>query len=97
VVGLLIAFAFIIANGFFVAAEFALVKVRATSLESKAAVGDLRAKRALKALEKLEEYLSAAQLGITLASLALGWVGEPAMTALIAPHLHGLGLSTAWP
>jgi CBS domain containing-hemolysin-like protein len=95
VVGLLIAFAFIIANGFFVAAEFALVKVRATSLESKAAVGDLRAKRALKALEKLEEYLSAAQLGITLASLALGWVGEPAMTALIAPHLHGLGLSDA--
>jgi len=85
VTALLIAFACIIANGFFVAAEFALVKVRATSLESLAAVGDVRARRGLTALSKLEEYLSTAQLGITLASLALGWVGEPAMAELITP------------
>jgi CBS domain containing-hemolysin-like protein len=92
VTALLIAFACIIANGFFVAAEFALVKVRATSLESLAAVGDVRARRGLTALSKLEEYLSTAQLGITLASLALGWVGEPAMAELITPYIDALGL-----
>lgn len=69
----------VLANGFFVAAEFALVKVRPTSLEQRAAAGDRRAARALQGLQHLENYLSAAQLGITLASLALGWVGEPAM------------------
>ncbi len=82
----------VVANGFFVAAEFALVKVRPTSLEARAAAGDRRARRALIALAHLEAYLSAAQLGITLASLALGWVGEPAISRLIEPRLFALGL-----
>jgi CBS domain containing-hemolysin-like protein len=75
----------VLANGFFVAAEFALVKVRPTSLEAHINAGDARATRALVALNNLEEYLSACQLGITLASLALGWVGEPAVTGLVMP------------
>ena len=82
----------ILANGFFVAAEFALVKVRPTNLEPRAAAGDVRAQRALFALKNLENYLSAAQLGITLASLALGWVGEPAVSHLLEPHVRELGL-----
>lgn len=82
----------ILANGFFVAAEFALVKVRPTSLEPRASSGDPRAARALAALNNLENYLSASQLGITLASLALGWVGEPAVAHLIEPQVAALGL-----
>lgn len=82
----------VLANGFFVAAEFALVKVRPTSLEQRAAAGDRRAARALQGLQHLENYLSAAQLGITLASLALGWVGEPAVAHLIEPYVAQLGL-----
>jgi CBS domain containing-hemolysin-like protein len=82
----------VLANGFFVAAEFALVKVRATSLEARRAAGDSNAEIALSALNHLEEYLSAAQLGITLASLALGWIGEPALSHLINPLVAMLGL-----
>lgn len=89
---LLLALFCVAANGFFVAAEFALVKVRPTSLESQAAAGNARAKRATVALANLESYLSAAQLGITLASLALGWVGEPAISHLIEPKLTSYGL-----
>jgi CBS domain containing-hemolysin-like protein len=86
----------ILANGFFVAAEFALVKVRPISLEQRAAGGDARAVRALTALKSLEDYLSASQLGITLASLALGWVGEPAVSHLIEPHVLALGLPSGF-
>ncbi len=75
----------VLANGFFVAAEFGLVKVRVTQLESLAKRGESRADAALAILHKLDAYLSASQLGITLASLALGWVGEPALALLIAP------------
>ncbi len=82
----------VLANGFFVAAEFALVKVRPSSLETRAAEGDRRAQRSMQALKSLEEYLSASQLGITLASLALGWVGEPAIAELLTPRLIGLGV-----
>ena len=85
----------VLANAFFVAAEFALVKVRATSLEARASAGDARAGPALGALKRLEEYLSAAQLGITLASLALGWVGEPAIANLIRPLMTKLALPEA--
>ena len=66
----------IIANGFFVAAEFALVKVRSTQLEVLAERGDRLAILARNILRNLNAYLSAAQLGITLSSLGLGWVGE---------------------
>jgi CBS domain containing-hemolysin-like protein len=72
-------------NGFFVAAEFALVKVRPTQIQTRVKKGELRAKMTQRVLSQLDSYLSAAQLGITLASLALGWVGEPAFARLIQP------------
>ena len=64
-------------NGFFVAAEFALVKVRGTQLQPLVYEGQSRAKVAHYILNNLDAFLSACQLGITLASLALGWIGEP--------------------
>ena len=85
----------VVANGFFVAAEFALAKVRPTSLEALAKEGDVSARRAFEITKRLDAYLSATQLGITLASLALGWLGEPAMEQLLAPVLHWAGLSHA--
>src|SRR5262249_49959190 len=72
-------------NGFFVAAEFALVKVRPTQLEPLIGEGSRRARMARTRLRHLEAYLSATQLGMTLASLALGWVGEPAFSWLVGP------------
>ncbi|MEI6871236.1 MAG: hemolysin family protein [Verrucomicrobiota bacterium] len=79
-------------NGFFVASEFAIVKVRASQLEALEAAGERKARLALEVTENIEAYLSATQLGITLASLALGWVGEPFVAALIGPALHTLGV-----
>lgn len=97
----------VIANAFFVAAEFALVKVRVTQLETLSQKGEKRAETALSVTRKLDAYLSATQLGITLASLGLGWLGEPAVAVLIAPILrfvgidsdaivHGVSLTTAF-
>src|SRR6266567_5599272 len=88
---ILLALLFIIANGFFVAAEFAMIKVRPTQLAELAAEGSTRAKMARRITRRLDSYLSATQLGVTLASLALGWVGEPAFAHLIEPHLRWLG------
>jgi CBS domain containing-hemolysin-like protein len=88
---LLLALLFIIANGFFVAAEFAIVRVRPTQLAEMAAEGSSRAKMARRITKHLDSYLSATQLGVTLASLALGWVGEPAFAALLLPRLIRLG------
>jgi CBS domain containing-hemolysin-like protein len=82
----------ILANGFFVAAEFALVKVRSTQLDVRAAGGDRLAALARSILNHLDAYLSATQLGITLSSLGLGWVGEPVMERLLAPALRLAGL-----
>lgn len=81
------------ANAFFVAAEFALVKVRAIRLEALAAAGSRQAGLTLSILKHLEAYLAACQLGITMASLGLGWVGEPAVAALLEPLFRALGLS----
>src|SRR5215208_6193535 len=67
------------ANGFFVAAEFAFVGVRSSRIETLVASGSKSAKRLMQLLQNLNAYLSACQLGITLASLALGWIGEPAI------------------
>jgi len=78
------------ANGFFVAAEFALVGVRASRIEMLAAGGSRVAKQLLLQLQNLNAYLSACQLGITLASLALGWIGEPAIARLLESPLSGL-------
>src|SRR6202008_2443849 len=71
------------ANGFFVAAEFALVGVRSSRIETLANQGSRSAKRLMQLLQNLNAYLSACQLGITLASLALGWIGEPAIARLL--------------
>ncbi|HVF49611.1 MAG TPA: hemolysin family protein [Pyrinomonadaceae bacterium] len=70
-------------NGFFVAAEFAFVGVRRSRIETMAAGGDRRASRLIEVLDNLNAYLSASQLGITLASLALGWIGEPAFAHML--------------
>jgi CBS domain containing-hemolysin-like protein len=75
-------------NGFFVAAEFALVGVRRSRIETLAEGGDRRAKRLIRILDNLNAYLSASQLGITLASLALAILGEPTIAALLEPLLH---------
>jgi CBS domain containing-hemolysin-like protein len=81
--GLLVAALCIALNGFFVAAEFAVVKVRATQLRSRARKGDKRAKLAESIVSRLDRYLSVTQFGITLSSLGLGWIGEPALAALL--------------
>ena len=81
----------VLANGFFVAAEFALVAVRKSRIEALAAEGSKAAERLLGLLNNLNAYISATQLGITLASLGLGWVGEPAVAALLEPILLRLG------
>ncbi|HWQ70781.1 MAG TPA: hemolysin family protein [Desulfitobacteriaceae bacterium] len=83
---------FVLMNAFFVVAEFALVKVRKTRIEVLAAGGSMGAKYAHKVVNDLNSYLSACQLGITLASLALGWIGEPAVSKMITPLLHPFGL-----
>ena len=88
--GLLAAALCIVLNGFFVAAEFALVKVRATSLRSRARKGDRKARLAETIVARLDRYLSVTQFGITLASLGLGWVGEPAVAALLDRAAFGL-------
>jgi len=90
---LLLALAFIVANGVFVAAEFSIVKVRPTQLAELAAAGSSRARMARRILKKLDTYLSATQLGVTLASLALGWIGEPVFEKLIEPSVSMFG---AW-
>ena len=83
--GLLIGAGLVLLNGFFVAAEFALVKLRPINIEPLVAKGDPRAKVASHMLQHMDTYLSASQLGITLASLGLGWVGEPAFAWLLEP------------
>jgi len=75
----------VLLNGFFVAAEFALVKIRDTQLTPKIRQGNRRAKVAQLILQRLDSFLSAAQLGITLASLGLGWIGEPVFMTLLQP------------
>jgi CBS domain containing-hemolysin-like protein len=74
----------VLANAFFVATEFALVSARRTRLDELASAGDRKARLARRALQSLGRYISATQLGITLASLGLGWIGEPALAGLIA-------------
>jgi len=92
----LLAVAFLVfLNGFFVATEFALVKVRATQLEPDAARGSGRAKMALHLARNLDAYLSACQLGITLASLGLGWIGEPVFADLLEPLFKLFGMENA--
>ena len=83
------------ANAFYVAAEFALVKVHGFRIASLADEGNAAAKLTVRIQENLESYLAACQLGITMASLGLGWVGEPAVAAILEPLFLRMGLSEA--
>lgn len=79
-------------NGFFVASEFALVKVRSSQLDALIEEGNRRARRARHVIDHLDSYLSATQLGVTLASLALGSIGEPVFAHILAPVFSVLGI-----
>ena len=89
--GLLAVFALVLANGFFVAAEFGLVTVRRTRVEQLAEEGRSGARHLQDAVAKLDSYIAACQLGITMASLALGWIGEPVLAGLLEPIAGGFG------
>lgn len=92
---MLAALLLVLVNGFFVAAEFAIVKLRRTQAEALAASGNPFG-RALKSVRThLDAYLSACQLGITLASLGLGWIGEPAFARMLEPLLAAAGVDSA--
>ncbi len=89
----LLGFALVLLNGFFVAAEFAIVKLRRTQAEELAHTHGLRGRVLRTVRTNLDAYLSACQLGITLASLGLGWIGEPAFARLLEPVLGYVGVS----
>ena len=87
---ILLALVLVVLNGFFVAAEFAYVRIRATSVESLVEEGRSGAGMLQDAMENLDDYLAVTQLGITIASLGLGWVGEPAVASLVEPVLESV-------
>ncbi|OOM07248.1 hemolysin family protein [Clostridium saccharobutylicum] len=90
---IIIVFLLVFMNGFFVAAEFAMVKVRKSRVETLVIEGNTNAKHTLKVVNDLNSYLSGCQLGITLASLGLGWVGEPALSNMLSPIFNMFNLS----
>jgi CBS domain containing-hemolysin-like protein len=92
---LLVVLALVITNGFFVATEFALVSVRRSRIESLVDEGVARARPVLSALHDLDGFVAATQLGITIASIGLGWVGEPAIAAFLDPALEAI-LPPSW-
>lgn len=106
--GVLAVIVLVLANGFFVATEFAIVAVRRSRLEQLAAEGRASAKAAKEVVGRLDAYIAACQLGITMASLALGWIGEPAFAHLVEPPLelligqfapaaaHGIAVGTSF-
>ena len=97
VLKILAVLALVLLNGFFVAAEFALVRIRETQLDVLVAKGWRRAKMAQHIVRNLNSYLSATQLGITMVSLGLGYLGQPVFTTLLEPLLVPLGVvSDAW-
>src|SRR5215208_1581109 len=77
--------ALVLANGFFVAAEFALISVRKTRIDQLLAEGSRLARPVRRALDTPDQFIAATQLGITMASLGLGWIGEPAFASMIEP------------
>jgi CBS domain containing-hemolysin-like protein len=89
-----LAIVFVLMNGFFVAAEFAIVKLRLTQAQELAKTAGLRGRVLYGVRRHLDAYLSACQLGITLSSLALGWIGEPAFARLIEPLLATVGVTS---
>src|SRR3954451_14612682 len=92
---LIAVFLLVLANGFFVAAEFALVRSRRTRLEELADQGSRGARRALVLMDDLSQYLSACQFGITLASLGIGFLGEPAIAKLVEPLFGNISHAAA--
>ncbi|MBC7413975.1 MAG: HlyC/CorC family transporter [Herminiimonas sp.] len=91
---ILVALLLVLLNGFFVAAEFGLVKLRQTRIRVIAKTQGYPGRMLARVHRKLDTYLSACQLGITLASLGLGWIGEPAFASLLAPLLSAAGVSS---
>src|SRR5437868_3035559 len=91
-VALLLTFLIVLANAFFVAAEFAFVKIRPTRLQQLAQKGSRRARLLQTITKQLPAYLSASQLGITISSLTLGWLGEPAFAKMLRPLLERIGV-----
>lgn len=87
--------ALVFCNAFFVAAEFALVSVRRSRIEELASRGNSLARVVYKAVGDLDRYIAGTQLGITLASLGLGWVGESTLAAILIPLLHRFGVAHA--
>ncbi|GAA3410285.1 hemolysin family protein [Paenibacillus hodogayensis] len=92
ILNLSLAFILVLLNGFFVAVEFAMVKARSSRIDALALEGNIRAKFASRILGNMNAYLSACQLGITLTSLVLGWLGEPTIARIIEPLLSKLGM-----
>ncbi|HLP95980.1 MAG TPA: hemolysin family protein [Saprospiraceae bacterium] len=92
ILDILITLFLVFLNGFFVAAEFAIVKVRYSQIELRAKGGNQMAKVAQNILNHLDAYLSATQLGITLASLGLGWIGEPVVSKILIATFHSFGV-----
>src|SRR5206468_11092255 len=90
-----VALGLVLLNAFFVAAEFAMVRVRVTRITELARAGDWRAKAVAAAQRRLDAFLSATQLGVTLTSLGLGWIGEPAFQHLLEPVFAALGITSA--
>ncbi len=88
--GLIAIIVLVLANGFFVATEFALVSVRRTRVQQLAAEGNKRASSVMDRIDHLDTYIAATQLGITMASLALGWIGEPALEVVLTPVIETL-------
>ncbi len=82
--------ALVLANGFFVSAEFAIISVRKTRIDQLLAEGSRMARPVRRALQNPDQFIAATQLGITMASLGLGWIGEPALATLIQPLLTHL-------
>jgi len=91
---ILAVFLLVLLNGFFVAAEFALVRIRETQLDALVGKGWKRARMAQHIVQHLNSYLSATQLGVTMASLGLGYLGEPVFTTLLEPILEPLGITS---
>jgi len=94
IIKILAAILLVLLNALFVAAEFAFVRVRPTRIAQLASEGNNKAKVTEKCIENIDAYLSVSQLGITLASLGLGWLGEPAVADLLTPLLFSWGLTS---
>ncbi|MCX6399821.1 MAG: hemolysin family protein [Propionibacteriales bacterium] len=92
----LLAIFLLAANAFFVGAEFALISARRSQIEPRAQAGSRIARITLRAMERVSQMMAGAQLGITICSLGLGAVGEPALAHLIEPVFHDLGMPEAW-